>query len=82
MVKAYFSRKIPFYLMPLDAHADLTFDAFPVEVKESTLKFAVDMRNIVADMEQAFDENPAYEEAAQFEADFFAQLIGDGNNGE
>lgn len=82
MAKAYFSRKIPFYLLPMEAHSDLTFDAFVVEVPESTLKFAMDMRAITAEMEAAFDENPAYEEAAQDEANFFAQLIGDGDNGE
>ena len=82
MVKAFFSRKVPLYLLPADTHPDQLFDAYPVEVPEEALKFIVATRSIITDMEEAFDENPAPEDAAQFEADFLVQLVGYGNNGE
>ena len=76
MIKAFFSRLVPFYLVPVDdADDSVGFDAYPVEVDERTLATAVALRRISERMTEKFDNMPAPEEAAQEEADLFEELI-------
>jgi hypothetical protein len=75
-MKAFFSRKVPFYVLAADEVTDsIGFDAYPIEVNEATLSYAQQARAVVLDMEQLFKDNPTAEECAQEEADTFAQLI-------
>ena len=69
MAKAFFSRKVDMFLLPEDTHPDLLFDAYPVEVEEDMLDVAVAYREVVAEMQELFDSNPAPEDSAQAEAD-------------
>lgn len=72
IVKAYFSRKVPFYLLAEEELTDsLGFDAIKVEVPLYSVKFSQKMRSIVKEMQQVIENNPAPEECAQEEADVY-----------
>jgi len=77
-MRAYFSRKKPFYLMSQNEVGDSDgFDAYPVVVEPDVLLLCQTMRNIVKAMEDAFNDMPAPEESAQKEADLLDELIRD-----
>lgn len=72
-VKALWNRRVPFFLGTAEEFGDSDgFDAYPVEVEETTLKNVRDLRALLANMENMFDNMPAPEEAAQEEADNFS----------
>lgn len=75
MVEALFSRKVPFYLLPIGTHSDLTFDAIKVKVPAEVLEYSVMMRLIIEEMEETFANNPSYEEAVDGECDKWVRLI-------
>jgi hypothetical protein len=81
MVKAYFSREIPFYLMPMNQHSDDIFDAQVVDVDIVLLDIAVALRGTIRLMEEHFQNAAAYEEVAQNEADLFHDLLMEAING-
>lgn len=77
MVKAYFSRLEPFYLMAPNEISDSSgFDAAPVEVNAEVLEKVRKLRSLIVQMEELFVSHPTYEECAQEEADdFVAGLV-------
>lgn len=79
-MKAYISRKVPFYLLAADEVNDsIGFDAYPVDVSANALAYAQRARKITKVMEEAFANNSAPEEAAQQEADLFEDSTINGN---
>ena len=76
MVKAYFSRRTPFYLLSAEeAKDDLGFDAYPVEVDEKVLANVRSVRRLVAMMGKMFEEGSAPEDCAQAECDVLAEQV-------
>lgn len=74
MVKAYFSRLVPFYLLRERDDSE-GFDAYPVEVEGHILDLAEDLRSVANEMTRLFDNMPAPEERTQEEADFLSALL-------
>jgi len=69
-VKAYLNRLTPFWLLSAEEAVDnLGFDAYPVEVEDSTLKNAQDLRNLMIELEVMIIEAGAPEDTAQNLAD-------------
>lgn len=69
-VKAYFSRKVPFYLLSESDVADSEgFDAYPVEVDPVALANIRSVRRLVENMENTFKAGGAPEDTAQDNAD-------------
>ena len=76
MAKAFFSRRVPFGLLPAEENNDsISFDAYPVEADPATVRLASELRSVLANADDMYANMPAPEEAAQSEADYFvAQL--------
>jgi len=75
-VKAYFSRREPFYLLSANAINDSQgFDAYPVEVDPVALANITSVRNLIMKMEKGFMEGGAPEETAQAECDMFVEEV-------
>ena len=78
-VKAYFSRKVPFYLLSSEEMGDHeSFDAYPVQVEASVLANMRAARRLIKKMEEIFEASTAPEDCAQNEADVLigeAQLL-------
>ena len=70
-IKAFFSRRIPFGLVPAEENFDTVgFDSYPVDTDERTLRLAAELRALAQVMQEMYDNMPAPEEAAQTEADY------------
>lgn len=68
-MKAYFNRRVPFYLLgSQDINDENGFDAYEVEVEEVTLANVRALRRLVDLMELSFEDGGAPEEVAQEEA--------------
>jgi hypothetical protein len=75
-MKALFSRRVPFYLIPMDQAQDSDgFDAYPVEVPQFALDMAVQLRVMASEMDAVFMDMPAPEECTQEEADAFVTML-------
>lgn len=75
-IQAYFSRKVPFYLLDTsELNDELAFDAYPVTTDSKLLDAAQKLRSIVRQMKEVFEEGSAPEDCAQKEADTFAELF-------
>ena len=76
IVKAYFSRLVPFYFLGEDEVNDSNgFDAYPVEVEDTVLANVRSVRRLVVSAEELFADSPAPEEQPQLEADFVAAEV-------
>lgn len=76
MAKAFFSRRVPFGLIPAYENRDSEgFDSYPVEVEEKVLMAAVELRQLANTMKDMYANMPAPEECAQTEADFLASNL-------
>ena len=70
-VKAMLNRLAPFWLLSAEEASDqLAFDAYPVEVEDTTLKNAQDLRKLMIEAEVMIFESGAPEDTAQTLADF------------
>jgi len=75
-VRAYFTRRHPFYLLGAeDVTDELGFDAYPVEVEDTTLANVRSVRRLVKTMEDSFMDHTAPEDCAQQEADELEALV-------
>jgi hypothetical protein len=75
-VKAYFSRKIPFFLMGAgEMTEDQSFDAYPVMVDEVVLKNCRSIRRLMTMMDIQFLAGSAPEDCAELEAGMFADEV-------
>lgn len=75
-MKAYFNRRVPFYLLSEQDLSDSNgFDSYPVEVDEKTLANVRALRRLVEGMEGKFETGGAPEEVAQEEAEVFEKGI-------
>lgn len=75
-IKAYFSRRVPFYLLSADEVSDTEgFDAYPVEVDPVVLANVRSVRRLVNGMEALFERGSAPEEVAQVECDELASEV-------
>lgn len=74
MVKAYYSRLVPYGLLS-EIDDSIGFDAHPVEAPAEAVLFCESLRKIKEEMEKVHDNNPAYEESAQLEADILAEKL-------
>lgn len=71
-VKAFFTRKSPFYLLSKGEATDSeAFDAYPVEVEDYVLDNVRSVRKLIDQMEEMFRNGPAPEECAVEEAAAF-----------
>jgi hypothetical protein len=75
-VKAYFSRKQPFYLLSGKEMGDHeSFDAYPVEVDEVTLRNVRAIRELIVRMEDIFLNSTAPEDCAVKESALFETQV-------
>lgn len=75
-IKAFFSRRVPLYLMGADEMGDSEgFDAYPVEVEDTVLANVRSMRRLIKSLEESFEVS-APEESAQAEADLLSEHVG------
>ena len=69
-VRAFFSRRVPMYLLGADEVKDSDgFDAYPVEVDPVALANVRSLRRLVLQMEDLFETGSTPEDGAQTEAD-------------
>lgn len=75
-MKAYFSRRVPFYLLGAEDLTDSeAFDAYPVEVDPDTLANVRSIRRLVQQMEAMFEDGAAPEDSAEAEAAVFSAEV-------
>ena len=76
MAKAFFSRRLPFGLIPVEDNSDyVSFDSYPVEADPYVVRLAAELRSIIENAQAMYDNMPAPEEAAQSEADYFSAQL-------
>lgn len=78
LIQAYFNRNVPWYLLSkgeMSTLSELAFDAYPVMIREDTLKNCQDLRALHTDMERHFWDCPAPEDAAQASADYYEEQL-------
>ena len=76
MAKAFFSRKVPFYLLgPEEVNDSNGFDAYPVDIPSADIDKCQQLRATVDYMENTFLNSPAPEESAQDEATLLSTLL-------